>query len=74
MLDRANMNQKKLQMFINAIEKMHENLGDENAKLYLCNEFKSLKEKHFQKKETNKQNVYEDLKKFCIVLEEKQLR
>ena len=57
------MNQKKLDSFISDIEKMFENVGDENSKIYIQTEFKSLKEKHIEKKEINKQNVYEEVKK-----------
>ena len=57
------MNQKKLNSFISDVEKMHEKVSDVEIRNELCRELQCLKEKHFPKKETNKQNVYEEVQK-----------
>ena len=57
------MNKQKFSSFIMDIEKMHGEVSDDAIKLQLSNEFKIIKEKHFPKKETNKHNIYEDVKK-----------
>ena len=57
------MNKKKLNTFITDIEKMHEKVSDAEIKSELCKEFERIKEKHFPRKETTRQNVYEKVEK-----------
>ena len=57
------MNQKKIEMFITEIEKIHEKVSDVQIKNELCRDFKTLKEKHFPQKETSKKSIYEEVEK-----------
>jgi len=57
------MNQEKLNLFLKDVERMHQEIGDENVKSHICKEFKNIKEKYIVKKEKSKKNIFEEVEK-----------
>ena len=57
------MDQKKFNLFLHDVEKLHNKVTDSHIKAMLNEEFKNIKESYIIKKKENKINIYEEVEK-----------